>query len=214
MGGSLYFTVSQKSVSISCCKITGVLINLCQKFWFNAIISWPFMNLFRERSTAFLRHAIFGKPPIYLHLIFEISSSQNWFFNLIFCLFRTGFLQTTRSKNQVWNRQKIKFKNQFRELEISKIKCTSTGGKYSQSIVSCSIGDKSLRDFYIMTLITGLGCSAIARLALRMIAIRPLSFFLDRKDIILSKDLENATDEGNLFHFLSKDYPNQSICQN
>ena len=73
MGGSLYFTVSQKSVSISCCEITGVLINLCQKFWFNAIISWPFMNLFRERSTAFLRHAIFGKvkkPKFYIRICF------------------------------------------------------------------------------------------------------------------------------------------------
>ena len=67
----------------------------------------------------------------------------------------------------------------------------------------------SLRDFYIMTLIIGLGCSAIARLALRMIAIKPLSFFLDRKDIILSKDLENATDEGNSFYFLSKDWLSQ-----
>ena len=36
--------------------------------------------------------------------------------------FWTWFLQAmyTGSKNQVWNRQKIKFKNQFREIEIFK----------------------------------------------------------------------------------------------
>ena len=28
---------------------------------------------------------------------FEISSSRNWFLNLIFCLFRTGFLQATKA---------------------------------------------------------------------------------------------------------------------
>ena len=44
-----------------------------------------------------------GYPSISLHLIFEISSSQNWFLNWIFA----GY---TGSKNQVWNRQKIKLK--------------------------------------------------------------------------------------------------------
>ena len=39
------------------------------------------------------------------------------------------FAGYTGSKNQVWNRQKIKFKNQFCELEVPKIKCRSTGGK-------------------------------------------------------------------------------------
>ena len=57
------------------------------------------------------------RPPIYLYLIFEISISQNLFLNLIFELdffsisnwIFTGY---TGSKNQVWNRQKINFKNQ------------------------------------------------------------------------------------------------------
>ena len=49
-------------------------------------------------------------PTIYLHLIFEISSSWNWFLNLIsVCV---------ACKNPVRNKQKIKFKNQFCELDI------------------------------------------------------------------------------------------------
>ena len=32
-----------------------------------------------------------------LQLIFEISSLQTWFFNLIFCLFQTGFLQAAQA---------------------------------------------------------------------------------------------------------------------
>lgn len=35
--------------------------------------------------------------------------------------------------------------------------------------------------------ITGLGCSSVAKLALRLITSRPLSYFLDRKDSILAK---------------------------
>ena len=66
-------------------------------------------------------------PPIYLYLIFEICISQNWFLNLIFeldflSILNLIFAGYTGSKNQVWNRQKIKFKNQFREMQISKIK--------------------------------------------------------------------------------------------
>ena len=55
---------------------------------------------------------------------FEISSSQTWFSNLIFELdFWTWFFAGyAGSKNQVWKRQKIKLKNQVRELDISKIK--------------------------------------------------------------------------------------------
>ena len=82
-----------------------------------------------------------NSPPIYLHLIFEISSLRNWFLNLMFeldFLFISNwiFAGCTGSKNQVWNRQKIKFKNQFRELEISKIKCRSTGGHCSTWLFS------------------------------------------------------------------------------
>ena len=38
-------------------------------------------------SVTFLNKKISVYPPIYMHLIFEISSSRNWFLNLIFCLF-------------------------------------------------------------------------------------------------------------------------------
>ena len=80
-------------------------------------------------------------PPIYLHLIFEISSSRNWFFNLIFFSISNLILTACAAcKNRVWNRQKIKFKSQFRELEISKIMCRSTG---DQSICLFS-GHRSL----------------------------------------------------------------------
>ena len=64
-------------------------------------------------------HDFFERPPIYLHLIFEISSSRNWFLNLIFCLFQTGVLQATQAvkiKFEIDKKSssKIKFKNQFR----------------------------------------------------------------------------------------------------
>ena len=40
----------------------------------------------------------FGVIPLKLICtIFEISSLQTWFFNLIFCLLRTGFLQATQA---------------------------------------------------------------------------------------------------------------------
>ena len=55
------------------------------------------------------------RPPIYLHLIFEISSSWNWFLNLIFCLFQTGFLQATQAVKIKFEKDKIKFKNQVRQ---------------------------------------------------------------------------------------------------
>jgi hypothetical protein len=44
----------------------------------------------------------------YLHLIFETSILRTWFLNLIFCLFRTGFLHATQAV-------KIKFKNQVQK---------------------------------------------------------------------------------------------------
>ena len=65
-----------------------------------------------------------------LNLIFEISSLWTSFSNLIFVYFELDFFRQ-HSKNRVWNRQKLKFKNWFCELEISKIKCRSTGGESS-----------------------------------------------------------------------------------
>ena len=47
-----------------------------------------------------------------LHLIFEISSSRNWFLNLIFCLFQTGFLQA---------KQAVKIKFELDKKSSSKI---------------------------------------------------------------------------------------------
>ena len=38
----------------------------------------------------------------------------NWIFEIDFCRLHTG------SKNHVWNRQKIKLKNQFREIKVFK----------------------------------------------------------------------------------------------
>jgi hypothetical protein len=47
---------------------------------------------------------------------------------LIFCLFQTGFLQTTQAvKIKFEIDKKIKFKNQFRELEISKSSAEQQG---------------------------------------------------------------------------------------
>jgi hypothetical protein len=63
--------------------------------------------------------------PIYLYLIFEICISRNLFLNLIFefdflSISNLFFTACVACKNQVQNRQKIKLKNQFRELEILK----------------------------------------------------------------------------------------------
>ena len=65
-------------------------------------------------------------PPVDLHLIFEISSLRNWFFNLIcgldFLSISSLILTACAAcKDTVQNRQKLKFKNQVRKLEISKI---------------------------------------------------------------------------------------------
>ena len=59
-------------------------------------------------------------PPFYLHLIFEISSSRNWFLNLIFeldflSISNLIFTACVACKNPVRNRQKIKFKNQVQK---------------------------------------------------------------------------------------------------
>ena len=63
---------------------------------------------------------------------------QNWFLNLIFeldFLLVSNFIFTAclPCKNPVWNRQNIYFKNQFRELEVSKIKCRQIGGLSKKS---------------------------------------------------------------------------------
>ena len=76
-------------------------------------------------------------PHIYLHLIFEISSTRNWFLNLIFCLFRTGFLQTiqavkilfeidkkSKQKLSSWTRD---FKNQA-QIDRGSVNCDSSQG--------------------------------------------------------------------------------------
>ena len=60
-------------------------------------------------------------PPIHLHLIFEISSSENWFLNLIFeidflSISNLIFTACVACTNPVRNRQKIKFKNQVQKL--------------------------------------------------------------------------------------------------
>ena len=65
-----------------------------------------------------------------MHLVFEISSSQNWFWNLILeldflSISNLVFTACVACKNPVQNRQKIMFQNQVCKLEISKIKCRS-----------------------------------------------------------------------------------------
>ena len=70
-------------------------------------------------------------PPVYLHLIFEISSVTHFFFNLeisslknqkINLISKLIFAGYTGSKNQVRTRQKIEFvsKSIFFEFEIEK----------------------------------------------------------------------------------------------
>ena len=65
----------------------------------------------------------------------KISISRNLFLNLIFELDFLSILNLilagyTDSKDQVWNRQKIKFKNQFSEIHIL---------KNQVQIVSCTL---------------------------------------------------------------------------
>ena len=69
-----------------------------------------------------------------MHLVFEISSSQNWFWNLILeldflSISNLVFTACVACKNPVQNRQKIKLKNQFREIEISKNQVQIDKGK-------------------------------------------------------------------------------------
>ena len=72
--------------------------------WFLSISNWIFTAC----------------PPIHLYLSSVLIDLWTWILKLIFCLIQTWLLLP------VWSRQKIKFKNQFRELQISKIKCRST----------------------------------------------------------------------------------------
>ena len=67
-----------------------------------------------------------------LHLIFDNKlDSWTYFFILIFLSISNWiFAGYIDSQNQVWNRQKIKFKNQFRELGISKVKINMGIGKH------------------------------------------------------------------------------------
>ena len=66
-------------------------------------------------------HAI--KPPIYLYLIFLNLYLTKLIFELDFLsILNLIFAGYTGSKNQVWNKQKIKLKIHFREIQISKIK--------------------------------------------------------------------------------------------
>ena len=67
-----------------------------------------------------MKNTFYVYPPIHLHFIFEISSLRNLFLNLIFCLFRTGFLQATQAvkiKFEIDKKSssKIKFENQVRK---------------------------------------------------------------------------------------------------
>jgi hypothetical protein len=60
--------------------------------------------------------------------------------------FGADYEQLLREVFSCFHRQKTKFK-------FFKIHCIVVSAKYSPSIVSCSTGDTSLRDFYIMTLL-------------------------------------------------------------
>lgn len=68
------------------------------------------------------------------------------------------------------------------------------GCKTCASVAFCSLKcrDEAGKSFHrwecqYQDVLTGLGCSSVARLALRMITSRPISYFLDRKDSILNK---------------------------
>ena len=77
-------------------------------------------------TTAVARNWHTSRPPIDLHLIFEKSSLKNqvWKIKLdaldFLSILDLIFIACVACKNQVQNWQKIKFKNQFREIEILK----------------------------------------------------------------------------------------------
>ena len=75
----------------------------------------------RQMTTECLKNST--QPLVHLHLIFEISSLQTWFLNLIFCLFWTGFLKATQAvkiKFEIDKKSssKIKFKNQVQKIKL------------------------------------------------------------------------------------------------
>ena len=71
--------------------------------WVHSELNWPLVSSETQKASCILGFIFDIKKlhrniknwlrPIYRYLIFEITSSQNWVLNLIFCLFWTGFLQ-------------------------------------------------------------------------------------------------------------------------
>ena len=87
--------------------------------WITCVLQFHLLTLQTK-----IKLLLIGKLTPYLSALDFLT----WFFNLIFCLFLTEFLQATQAvkiKFEIDKRSnsKIKFKNKFLELEISKIKC-------------------------------------------------------------------------------------------
>ena len=80
----------------------------------------------------------------------NISISQNWFLNMIFeldflSISNLIFAGHTGTKNQVWNKQIIKLKNKFCEIEIlKKIKYSYVGGKFWLVCCHCGLIKRSV----------------------------------------------------------------------
>ena len=91
-------------------------------YYQNSIVwnKWAICLLKRESQTKFARrtHSPYLSVLDFLKSLFHEIDFWTWFLNLI-------FTACAACKNPVWNRQKIKLKNQVCKLEISKINCRS-----------------------------------------------------------------------------------------
>ena len=98
-------TIFWKKILIACPIKTD---NYVLKCWVDS--SFNSRMIIQTNPLSIILYLIF-KNIYFTKLIFELDFLSIW--NLIFA----GY---TGSKNQVWNRQKIKFKIQFREIQILK----------------------------------------------------------------------------------------------
>ena len=73
-----------------------------------------------NKNLDFGRTLIQSYPLSICAWFFKISTSRNWFLTWFLSISHLIFTACVACKNQVWNRQKIKFKNQFYEVEILK----------------------------------------------------------------------------------------------
>ena len=113
------------------CKLLRTIFWQSFHYQFSTSTTWPSIMFFYSHNED-IRQSF---PFVDLHLIFEISSFYKldfWTWFVVY-IFRTGFLKATQAvkiKFEIDKKSssKIQSKNQFCELDISKIKCRSTGG--------------------------------------------------------------------------------------